>query len=217
MTRGALTEGSLAEAAKYLARRDQDLAFILGKYGPPPMWARKPGFATLVHIILEQQVSLAAAATMFARLKANTVPFHPRRMIELGEAHLKSLGLTRQKTAYCLHLAESLSDKRLQLAQLTRLSDADARAALMEVKGIGSWSADVYLLMVQRRPDIFPANDLALITAVARLKQLTSRPTSNQILEMAEQWRPFRSVAARMLWQFYLAKREEIRNQPRVV
>lgn len=206
MTRGALTEASLAEAAKYLARRDQDLAFILGKYGPPPMWARKPGFATLVHIILEQQVSLAAAATMFARLKANTVPFRPSRMIELGEVHLKSLGLTRQKTAYCLDLAESLSDKRLQLSQLARLNDADARAALTKVKGIGSWSADVYLLMVQRRPDIFPANDLALITAAARLKQLTSRPTSNQLLEMAEQWRPFRSVAARMLWQFYLAK-----------
>ena len=128
-------------------------------------------------------------------------------MIELGEPHLKSLGLTRQKTAYCLHLAESLSDKRLVLRKLSGMTDADAKAALMSIKGIGSWSADVYLLMVLRRPDIFPATDLALITAVTELKQLSSRPDASQLLQMAEAWRPYRSVAARMLWQYYLATR----------
>ena len=128
-------------------------------------------------------------------------------MIELGEAHLKSQGLTRQKTAYCLHLAESLHNKRLRLSQLSLMSDADVKTALMEIKGLGSWSADVYLLMVLRRPDIFPATDLALVTAVTELKQLPARPNTNQLLEMAEAWRPYRSVAARMLWQYYLAKR----------
>lgn len=206
MTRDVLTEDTLAKAAKHLARRDKDLDTILKTLGPPPLWARRPGFPTLVKIILEQQVSLASAASLFARLKKNVVPFHPVRMIELGETHLKSLGLTRQKTAYCLHLAQSLADKRLRLSQLSRMSDAEAKAALMEIKGLGSWSADVYLLMVQRRPDIFPATDLALVTAVTRLKQLTSRPTANQFLEMAEAWRPYRSVAARMLWQYYLAR-----------
>lgn len=181
------------------------------------MWARKPGFTTLVHIILEQQVSLASAASVLARLRKNIVPFQPVRMIQFGEARLKSLGLTRQKTTYCLHLAQSLTDKRLKLSQLARMSDADARAALMEIKGIGSWSADVYLLMVLRRPDIFPATDLALVTAAMRLKQLSSRPTSDQLLEMAEAWRPFRSVAARMLWQYYLAQREAVRNQRRQI
>jgi DNA-3-methyladenine glycosylase II len=127
-------------------------------------------------------------------------------MIELGEDHLKSLGLTRQKTAYCLDLAQSLSDKRLRLSQLSRMSDADTKTALMEIKGLGAWSADVYLLMVLLRPDVFPASDLALITAVTRLKQLPNRPTPNQLLEMADAWRPYRSVAARMLWQYYLAK-----------
>lgn len=127
-------------------------------------------------------------------------------MTELGEAHLKSLGLTRQKTAYCLHLAQSLTDKRLRLSQLSRMSDAEAKAALMEIKGLGVWSADVYLLMVLRRPDIFPASDLALVTAVTRLKRLTSRPSACELQEMAEAWRPYRSVAARMLWQYYLAK-----------
>lgn len=202
-----LTETSLSHAAKLLASRDNDLAAILRKYGPPPLWARRPGFSTLVKIILEQQVSLKSAAALFARLKKNTSPFHPARVIELGEPHLKSMGVTRQKTAYCLHLAESLSEKRLVLRKLSGMTDADAKAALMEIKGIGSWSAEVYLLMVLRRPDIFPATDLALITAITELKQLSTRPDSNQLLQMAEAWRPYRSVAARMLWQYYLATR----------
>lgn len=206
MTRNALTELTLARAARTLAQRDKDLASILERLGPPPLWARRPGFSTLIQIILEQQVSLASAASLFARLKKSVVPFHPVRMTELGEAHLKSLGLTRQKTAYCLHLAQSLTDKRLRLSQLSRMSDAEAKAALMEIKGLGVWSADVYLLMVLRRPDIFPASDLALVTAVTRLKRLTSRPSACELQEMAEAWRPYRSVAARMLWQYYLAK-----------
>jgi len=202
-----LTENTLYRAANTLARRDNDLASVFKSLGPPPLWARPAGFATLVKIILEQQVSLASAASMFARLKKNTIPFHPARLIELGEAHLKSQGLTRQKTAYCLDLAEALNNRRLRLSRLSLMTDEDVRAALMEIKGLGSWSADVYLLMVLRRPDIFPATDLALVTAVTELKQLPARPNTNQLLEMAEPWRPYRSVAARMLWQFYLAKR----------
>jgi DNA-3-methyladenine glycosylase II len=205
----ALTEISLGRAAKTLARRDNDLASILKSLGLPPLWARPPGFSTLVKIILEQQVSLASAASLFARLKRNTTPFRPARMIELGEAHLKSQGLTRQKTAYCLDLAEALNNKRLRLSQLTVMSDADVKTALMEIRGLGSWSADVYLLMVLRRPDIFPATDLALVSAVTELKQLPARPNTDQFLKMAEAWRPYRSVAARMLWQYYLAKRSK--------
>jgi DNA-3-methyladenine glycosylase II len=206
LTRDVLTEATLARAAKTLARRDKDLALILDRLGPPPLWARRAEFSTLVKIILEQQVSLASAASMFARLKNSVVPFHPVRMLELGEPHLKAQGLTRQKTAYCLHLAQSLRDKHLRLSQLSRMSDTQAKAALMEVKGIGSWSADVYLLMALRRPNIWPASDLALAIAVTKLKRLPIRPDANQLAEMAEAWRPYRSVAARMLWQYYLAK-----------
>ncbi len=209
MTREALTELTLARAAKQLAKRDKDLGSIHAKLGPPPLWARRPGFPTLIKIILEQQVSLASAASMFARLKKKVVPFQPARMLELGEAHLKSLGLTRQKTAYCLHLAQSLTDKRLRLAQLSRMSDSEAKDALLELKGIGPWSADIYLLMALGRPDIWPTNDLALAIAVTELRQLTIRPNSGQLAEMAEGWRPYRSVAARMLWQYYLARRNE--------
>jgi DNA-3-methyladenine glycosylase II len=203
----ALTEISVAGAARQLAKRDPDLAAILKRHGPPPLWARQPGFSTLVKIILEQQVSLASAAALFNRLKQHTVPFQPVRVLELGEGHLKSLGLTRQKTSYCLHLAESLVSKRLRLSQVARMSDAEAKAALMEIKGLGAWSADVYLLMALRRPDIWPINDLALEVAITKLKQLANRPSANQLLQMAEAWRPYRSVAARMLWQYYLARR----------
>lgn len=211
-TAEGLTEATVAKAAKQLARRDSDLASIIERLGPPPLWARPPGFSTLVKIILEQQVSLASAASLFTRLRKNTIPFRPARLIELGEPHLKSLGLTRQKTAYCLHLAESLHNKRLRLSQLSRMSDDEVKAALMQIKGLGAWSADVYLLMVLRRPDIFPATDLALVTAVTELKDLPQRPGTNQFLEMAEAWRPYRSVAARMLWQYYLAKRSGLKK-----
>lgn len=201
-----LSESTLVEAAKQLARRDKDLASILERFGPPPLWARPPGFSTLVKIILEQQVSLASAASIFARLENNIVPFRPARMIELGEAHLKSQGLTRQKTSYCLNLAQSLHDKRLDLSRFAQMGDEEVKAMLMEVKGIGSWSADVYLLMALGRTDIWPATDLALAISMTKLKRLQTRPNPNQLSEMAEAWRPFRSVAARMLWQYYLAK-----------
>jgi len=207
-----LTEESLARAAKLLARRDKDLASILKQYGPPPLWARKPGFATLVQIILEQQVSLASAAALFARLNKSIVPFRPAQMLLLGEPYLKSQGLTRQKAAYCLHLSRLLSEKHLKLSQLSACSDEDAKARLMEVKGIGSWSADIYLLMALRRPDMWPAGDLALAIAVQQLRRLKVRPDPNEMNEIGERWRPFRSVAARMLWQYYLAHRKEWRD-----
>ncbi len=203
-----LTKLSLAASARHLARRDKDLAAIFKTHGPPPLWSRKPGFTTLVQIILEQQVSLASAASMYKRLSENIQPFEPDRVIQLGEPHLKSLGLTRQKTAYCVHLAQSINSKSLNLRGLSKMIDEDAKAALMQVKGIGSWSADIYLLMVLRRPDIWPASDLALATAVTKLKKLKQRPTTDQLFGIADRWRPFRSVAARMLWQYYLARRE---------
>jgi DNA-3-methyladenine glycosylase II len=208
----SLTKESLARAAKLLARRDKDLASILKKYGPPPLWARKPDFATLVQIILEQQVSLASAASLFARLNKSIAPFQPAQMLLLGEPHLKSLGLTRQKTAYCLHLSQLLSEKHLKLFQVSRCSDQEAKSRLMEVKGIGSWSADIYLLMALGRPDIWPASDLALAISAKQLLGLKMRPGRDELNELGERWRPFRSVAARMLWQYYLAERKEWRK-----
>jgi len=168
------------------------------------MWRRATGFATLVHIILEQQVSLKSAKSMLRRLQAAIDPFTPERFVEVGEAHFRGLGVTRQKSSYLLRLSESMLSGELSLTRLARLSDDEARIQLTRIKGIGSWSADVYLLMAMRRADIWPAGDLALAVAVKELWGLEFKPTPDELERMAERWRPYRAVAARMLWQHYL-------------
>jgi DNA-3-methyladenine glycosylase II len=199
-----LTQKSLALAARELAARDKTLAGILETYGDPPLWRRPTGFPTLVHIILEQQVSLKSAKSMLNRLEAAIQPFTPLRFIELGDTHLRGLGLTRQKSAYLLHLSTSVVNGELSFTNLARMSDEDVRSVLTRIKGIGSWSADVYLLMAMRRADIWPAGDLALAVAMKDLKRLENRPGPDELERFAEKWRPHRAVAARMLWQYYL-------------
>jgi len=142
---------------------------------------------------------------MFARLTASVVPFAAVRCVELGERYFRSLGVTRQKSAYCVHLAQTIAERQLNLTAVGRMSDADAKATLMQVTGIGPWTADIYLLMALRRPDVWPAGDLALLTSLGKLKRLRERPAPADAVRIAERWKPFRSVAARMLWQHYLA------------
>ena len=203
-----LTKKSLAQAAYLLARRDKQLATILTNHGPPPLWRRPTGFTTLVRIILEQQVSLRSGESMFNRLAASIDPFVPERFIQVGESHLRSLGVTRQKAAYLLHLSSTLAGGELSLDGLIRMNDTDAKLVLMRVKGIGSWSADVYLLMAMRRADAWPAGDLALAVAVRDLKRLAVKPSPEELEQLAENWRPYRAVAARMLWQYYLRPKD---------
>ena len=202
-----LTTKTLVQAAEELAARDKTLAWILTTYGAPPMWARPTGFPTLVHIILEQQVSLKSAKAMLLRLQAAIDPFRPERFVELGETHLRSLGVTRQKSAYLLHLSESILNDELSLTRLSRMSDDSVRMKLTRIRGIGLWSADVYLLMAMRRADIWPAGDLALAVAAKDLLSLERKPTPEELETIAERWRPYRAVAARMLWQHYLGKK----------
>ncbi|HEY6242298.1 MAG TPA: hypothetical protein VIX17_00025 [Pyrinomonadaceae bacterium] len=204
-----LSKQTLADIARDLATRDKQLAGIFQRHGPPPLWRRATGFATLVHIILEQQVSLRSGKAMFDRLSAAIDPFSPEEFVERGENYLRSLGVTRQKSAYLGHLASLIADGELNLRQLSRMNDDEARLSLMRVKGIGSWSADVYLLMAMLRADIWPAGDLALAVAAQELLALTNRPSPEKLESLAERWRPHRAVAARMLWQHYLAKKAE--------
>ena len=205
-----LTQKSLALAARELAARDEILAGILAKHGDPPLWRRATGFTTLVHIILEQQVSLKSAKSMLTRLQGAIEPFEPARFLELGDAYLRSLGVTRQKSAYLLHLSRTIESGELSFSRLTRMSDEEARTVLNRIKGIGLWSADVYLLMAMRRADIWPAGDLALAVAMQELKGLATRPGPQELERLAEPWRPLRAVAARMLWQHYLGKRKSV-------
>jgi len=189
------------------------LAGIHAAHGDPPLWRRAAGFTTLVHIILEQQVSLKSAKAMLVRLQAAIEPFTPEKFIELGDAHFRGLGVTRQKAAYLLDLSAAIVNGGLSFAKLARMSDDEARLALTRIKGIGAWSADVYLLMAMRRADIWPAGDLALAVAMKELRDLPHRPGPDELERLAEQWRPHRAVAARMLWQYYLSKRKQPKAQ----
>jgi len=170
------------------------------------MWARRPGFSTLLRIVLEQQVSLISARATFERLKSNIDPFTAERFIEFGEPSLRSLGVTRQKAHYCVQVAHAFTNGHLD--KIVRMNDEDAHAKLVSIKGVGPWTANIYLLMVLRRPDIWPDGDVALATAVGTLRKINPRPSFGQLTQIAERWRPYRSVAARMLWQYYLAERK---------
>lgn len=203
-----LTSESLQAAAEVLAERDQALASIYERHGPPPMWGRRPGFPTLLRIILEQQVSLISARAMFERLKLNVEPFDASGFIKAGESSLRSLGVTRQKAHYCVQIAEAFTNGDLD--RIAKLSDADAHAALVRIKGVGPWTANIYLLMALKRPDIWPDGDIALASAVGRIRKMKTRPSFPKLAKIAEAWRPYRSVAARMLWQYYLAERGQL-------
>jgi DNA-3-methyladenine glycosylase II len=202
-----LDEARLLEAVGVLASRDPDLAAVVGRYGSPPMWSRPPGFPTLIRIILEQQVSLSSARAAYNRLEEATGEITPEGLLKLGDAELKAVGFSRQKTRYGRILAESLLDGSLDLDSLGGLEDDEARDRLMSVKGIGRWSADIYLLMALRRPDVWPRNDLALVSAVTRIKGLAAPPSPGEWDAIGEAWRPWRSVAARLAWFEYLGGR----------
>jgi DNA-3-methyladenine glycosylase II len=199
-----MTRSGLAGAAAYLAGRDRDFARILRADGVPPLWARRPGFQTLLRIILEQQVSLASAQAALRRLAAGVRPLTPERVLAAGPSHLMRLGLTRQKAVYCHNLADALCNDGLNLRALAAMDDDTARAHLVAIKGVGPWTADIYLLMALRRPDIWPAGDLALAKAARVVKRLRQVPSQARLAEIAEDWQPFRAVAARMLWHHYL-------------
>lgn len=201
----SLDERSLAVAARTLAASDPDLAHLLKTYGTPPLWAREPSFPTLIHIILEQQVSLASAKAAFDRLHAAIAPVTPERLLTLNDAELKTIGFSRQKTLYARLLAQAILARQLDLEVLSEWPDDEVRLTLKQLKGIGDWTADIYLLMALRRPDIWPKGDLALLVAMQRMKKLTARPTQAEFDLIGESWKPYRAVAARMLWHFYLS------------
>jgi DNA-3-methyladenine glycosylase II len=200
-----LTTQTLASAAAELAARDPHLGSIYKVHGVPPMWGRRPGFETLLRIVLEQQVSLVSARSMFARLNSNIQPFTPEGFITAGEARLRSLGVTRQKSHYCIQVAQAFTNGDMR--RISTMSDEEAHATLLRIKGVGPWTANIYLLMALKRPDIWPDGDIALASAVGKLRKLQTRPSFVELAKIAERWRPYRSVAARMLWQYYLANR----------
>ena len=202
-----LSQEFFAQAVLELAQRDADLALVLEKYGSPPLWVREPGFPTLVYIILEQQVSLASARALYQRLQEAVRPFTPARFLKLTETEMRQLGFSRQKAHYTRLLADAIKRRQFDLQALHDLHDDHAREKLIALKGIGRWTADIYLLSALRRPDIWPVGDLALATAVQEVKRLRRRPSPEKLEKMSAPWKPWRAVAARLFWHAYLSKR----------
>ena len=200
-----LDQQSLGEACAKLSETDADLAFIYESYGTPPLWAREAGFATLIHIILEQQVSLASALAAFNKLKEKTGEITPESVLRLSDEELKACYFSRQKTAYARGLAKAVTDGELNLQALETLPDSEAKAELKKIKGIGEWTSDIYLLMALLRADVMPKGDLALHVAYRKLKELERTPTSDEFQAIAAVWSPHRASAARLLWHFYLS------------
>ncbi len=204
-----LDEQNLVKICRKLAKTDDDLKHIFETYGTPPLWTRDASFATLIHIILEQQVSLASALSAFNKLKEKIGEITPENVLKLSDEELKACYFSRQKTVYARELSTTILNGDLDLKALEKLSDADAKHALKKIKGIGDWTADIYLLMALLRPDVMPKGDLALHIAWKKLKHLEHAPNSEEFQIIAERWKPFRAVAARLLWHFYLSKNKK--------
>jgi DNA-3-methyladenine glycosylase II len=199
-----LSNQTFSKALTILARRDPDLHQIVKRHGNPPTWRRPTGFKTLVLLILEQQVSLASARAAFDRLSAAMPNLTPDNALKLTDTKFRKAGVSRQKTRYIRHLSECIQDGTVNFRRLSRMDDDAVRDHLMQVKGVGAWTADVYLLMCLMRPDVWPVGDIALQAAAHEIKGLDARPDPDLLTDIGEQWRPWRSVAARLLWHHYL-------------
>ena len=193
------------QIADELAREDSDLAMIIKTHGYAPMWTRPNTFETLVHIILEQQVSLASALAALNKLRERLKVITPENFIGLTDEELRACYVSRQKTIYIRGLANELLSGRLELPSLAALSDDDVRARLISLKGIGHWTIDVYLMFVLQRTDIFPLGDLAAINALKRVKKLAKDTSKEELLVVTAKWQPYRTVATMLLWHLYLS------------
>lgn len=202
-----LTEDGFRSAAYELAGRDAALGSIIDRHDVPEFWARPPGFATLLLLILEQQVSLASARAAYDRLDARLGSVTPRALLQLSDEELREDGFSRQKTRYARALASALLAGELDLELVAELDDDSARLALVALPGIGPWTAEVYLLSALRRPDTWPVGDIALQEAARRAIGLDTRPSPAELEEIGERWRPHRATAARLLWHLYLSER----------
>lgn len=171
------------------------------------MWTRPASFATLIHIILEQQVSLASALAAFNKLKEKIGVITPAKLLQLSDAEMKACYFSRQKMVYARHLAETVISKKIEFKKLSVLGDEEVRVALKQVKGIGDWTADVFLMFALQRADVFPVGDLAMVNALKEVKQLPKYTAKEELLQMAEPWRPYRSIAAMLLWHHYIKTR----------
>jgi DNA-3-methyladenine glycosylase II len=197
-----------------LAAEDPDLALIIQNHGYPPLWSRANTFETLVHIILEQQVSLASALSALNKLRERVQEITPARVLLLTDEEFKACYCSRQKTAYIKYLAEAIISGQIDLEAMEQMPDDVIRTKLTALKGIGNWTTDVYLMFVLQHADVFPIGDLAAVNALKQVKNLPKDITREELLAVTEQWKPYRTIAAMLLWHYYLSQRTPVRPKP---
>jgi DNA-3-methyladenine glycosylase II len=195
------------EHCNHLAKKDKHLRSIIQQHGHPPMWSRPATFQSLILTILEQQVSLASAYAAFKKLREKIGTVTPVKLLALSDEELRACYFSRQKIVYARELATAIQEKRLQLKKLSTAPDEDIRTELKKIKGIGDWTVDVYLMHALQRTDLFPLGDIALVNSLKEVKGLHPQVTKEEMLQIAEAWRPYRTVAAMILWHAYIIKR----------
>lgn len=189
---------------EHLLKLDALFGQIYNMYGAPPDWKRPAGFVSLVHIILEQQVSLQSAKAHFDKLNAFLPEFTPDAIQTLTDLEMRQCQVSRQKTIYLRELSSAILSGKINLQNLQHLPEAEVRQQLKSIKGIGDWTADIYLMFCLQAKDIFPLGDIAVINTI---KELTEARSHEEIAERASRWKPYRSLAAYFLWHYYLRKR----------
>lgn len=190
-----------------LSRKDKDLKAIIQQYGYPPIWTRPATFQTLILTILEQQVSLASAYAAFKKLKEKTGYVTPAKILSLTEKELRTCYFSRQKIVYARELATAIQTKKLILKHLSRKHEDEVRQELKKIKGIGDWTVDIYLMHALQRTDLFPLGDIALVNSLKQVKQLPPHTSKEEMLNFAEPWRPYRTIASMILWHAYIKKK----------
>jgi DNA-3-methyladenine glycosylase II len=186
-----------------LIAQDPDLAAIEAAAGPLPWRSRPPGFPGLLQAIVAQQISNQAAAAIWGRLRVAPGALVPDGLLALSDEALRTVGLSRPKAAHARSLAAAFVDGRLDPVAIALMDDEAAIAAIATIRGLGRWTAEVYLLFALGRDDVFPAGDIALAAAAAALKGLPARPDPRGLRALSEMWRPGRALAARLLWHHW--------------
>jgi len=190
-----------------LCKKDAALKLVIKTFGYPPMWTRSNSFETLIHIILEQQVSLASALAALNKLREKLTLVTPAALLQLNDDEMKACYFSRQKTSYARALANAMQDSILQLDALENLPDDAVRKKMIVLKGFGNWTVDVYLMFVLRRADIFPIGDLAAVNALKQIKKLPPGTAKEELQTIAANWQPYRTIATMILWHYYLSVR----------
>ena len=199
-----LNNRTLALGIKHLKKVDSDFKEILrDRNDQINSFKKTGGFEGLISLIVEQQLSVASAKAIFSRVKLVCGDFEASSFLKIKEDELKATGLSRQKVTYCRNVAEAVINKTLDFKKLEKMSDQEVVEMLVKIKGIGEWTAQCYLMACMKRLDAWPSSDLGLIVAIQKIKKINERPKSLTIEKMAEPWKPYRSIAALLLWSTY--------------